>query len=351
MLSEKVIEKFVRVLGSTYEDQILTYSLAAFRAGEAIKNKSISKNGRVGDIDVGHHATHVEADNKAQEIVYAAINELLPDAKLIGEEEDKARFAKFAPKLLTEKNYAQGIRDGVVVITDPLDGTASWIEDTGEWSVSVGGFEKGKPSGGAVYAPAYNWKESGNGILIISAPDIGAHFADMNRFSIAKPKETRDRKKSFMLYGCDIFLWPPEFLPEYTNKSWTSYVSPSCALGLARVATGAVDCLVQPKQRVWDWAAGAQMVENAGGTIIFYKQKDEIVEEKYRRFGSMDVVGSLKNIKPEDFSPERKVLGFVAARDKALAEAVMSELQSSYERARTTQETFAKQKLGLPYKI
>jgi len=48
----------------------------------------------------------------------------------------------------------------------------------------------------------------------------------------------------------------------------------SCALGLAAVAAGRADALVQPAQRPYDWFAGYPLVEEAGGKVQFYHYRD-----------------------------------------------------------------------------
>jgi fructose-1,6-bisphosphatase/inositol monophosphatase family enzyme len=101
------------------------------------------------------------------------------------------------------------------------------------------------------------------------------------------------------------------------DKSRTTNMNGSCALGLGLVAAGHADALIQPLQSPWDWAAGKLLVEEAGGKIIFYEM--EKTGKEYTKIVSMD------NIKPRHYNPDERTLGFVAANEN-LAEQIMKML-------------------------
>ena len=82
--------------------------------------------------------------------------------------------------------------------------------------------------------------------------------------------------------------------------------SPSCALGLARAAAGAVHGYVQPPQSPWDWAAGKVLIEEAGGKFIPIEGRKEIK--------------LIDKLEPEHYVPDR--VGFIAGKENVCNELV-----------------------------
>ena len=76
-------------------------------------------------------------------------------------------------------------------------------------------------------------------------------------------------------------------------------IAESGALGLALVAAGRIDAIVQAPQMPWDWCGGYPMVLEAGGVFqCFHIEKGRIV--------------LVDKPSAEDYTSERQMLGFVA---------------------------------------
>lgn len=83
-----------------------------------------------------------EADQKAEDLILAALRDADPDLPIIAEEEVAAG-----------RIPDHGHRFALV---DPLDGTKEFINKRGEFTVNIGIIEHGTPVMGVVYAPALN---------------------------------------------------------------------------------------------------------------------------------------------------------------------------------------------------
>ena len=85
-------------------------------------------------------------------------------------------------------------------------------------------------------------------------------------------------------------------------------ISTSGALGLALVAAGRIDAIVQSPQMPWDFAAGmAMLLEQHNGL-------DETVVVIPFRTESGSVKVSLND--PENFRTDKQMMGFVAGKEK-----------------------------------
>lgn len=352
MITRRQVEKYVRCLGSRHEADLLACTVAAYEAGEKIAKRDFSQE-LVGKPDdhVGHHATVGEADLLSQETIFKETTRYLGDVAQIGEEADleNPRFKKYAGLIVTEKDYHDRIINGKVVIADSLDGTVQYEKRTGQWSNSVGIWDKMKNVAGAVYGPRCNFRETGSGLLVFGAADTPTFMLTENGLEKARIlKKPKTLKDAFVHYGVDSpFLSPvgirstgdrtePEtFMRDYTTMTRTGNTHGSCALGLVLVGTGDSHAFFQPEQRVWDWAAGVPLVERAGGTVILYEVGRKLREmEIYARFE----IRKVKKMKPYHFSPAHKPIGFVAACSRYVAEEIYGRLES-VSRMKTSYET------------
>lgn len=81
----------------------------------------------------------------------------------------------------------------------------------------------------------------------------------------------------------------------------------SCALPLGLVAAGRADALIQPLQCPWDWAAGKLLVEEAGGSIVFYEFDNNKIKP-------------LDKLELRHYNPEKRAVGFIAGNEKIVRE-------------------------------
>lgn len=258
----------------------------------------------------GSHAVVTPADYKSQEALLKVILGSDPEAYFITEEHvNNPHFAK----RLIRKDTLELLMDNGAYIIDELDGTVSYRIGHYDWSVSVGFVNKDlKHIAGAIFAPRID-----SGTLYYGAEGIGSFVKSGGETKEARVTSTKDLKDAYVLLGIDSFLtkYPVHnsLLTVLGDEARAVNVAGSCALGLAIVAAGNADALIQPLQSSWDWAAGNAILEQARGKIIFYR------------------IGQSGNIirieKPElcDYDPDEKAVGFVAG-NPTIASQIMEKL-------------------------
>ena len=142
-----------------------------------------------------------------------------------------------------------------VWVVDPLDGTREFVQGIPEFCVSIGYVENGKPVAGGICNPAT--KET-----IIGAIDCGVTYNGQP----AQPSQRKSLKGSLILASRS----------EVKRGEWQQFLSSdyqirpmgSVAYKLGLVAAGKADITftLTPKNE-WDVAAGAALVQSAGGFV------------------------------------------------------------------------------------
>jgi myo-inositol-1(or 4)-monophosphatase len=142
-----------------------------------------------------------------------------------------------------------------VWVVDPLDGTREFVQGIPEFCVSIGFVEDGRPVAGGICNPATNE-------TIIGAIDSGVLYNG----KVARPSERSELKGSLILASRS----------EVKRGEWQQFQSGayqirpmgSVAYKLSLVAAGLADITftLTPKNE-WDVAAGAALVQSAGGFV------------------------------------------------------------------------------------
>jgi len=248
---------------------------------------------------MGSHAIVSKADFASQKAILETINQKDPLAPILNEEvvEDK----RFRDKTITSKNLEKLESCGAYVI-DEVDGSSSHNARHYEWNVSIGFIDSLVPLAGAIFAPCLF-----GGLLVYFNPQ--GVFEWTNSLSNPDEKEVnvieRAIKDSYVIFGADTAVkdkYPKHYqlIGDLSDKVRTTNMNGSCALPLALVASGRVDALVQPLQSPWDYVAGAPMVREAGGEVIFYE---------------MNTKGDcfkINNLELKHYNPDNKNVGFIA---------------------------------------
>ena len=162
--------------------------------------------------------------------------------------------------LLAEEGAAADGATGVGWLVDPLDGTINYLWGIPHWSVSVAATDARGDLVGVVHDP--NRAETftaarGAGALLggarleLSASEDGSEALVGTGFSYVA--EQRARQATLLV----------DWLPEVRDVRRFG----SAALDLAWVAAGRLDAFYETGLSPWDWAAGAMLVREAGGTI------------------------------------------------------------------------------------
>jgi len=162
--------------------------------------------------------------------------------------------------------------DGLWCI-DPLDGTSNFANGLGQFAVSVALLRGGRPVLGVVHAPALRETFS-------ARAGAGAWFNGQ-----ALPQRPAAARLRDAVAGVDFKRLAPSLAgrlalaPPYHSQRNHG----SSALELAYTAAGRFDVYVHGSQKMWDYAAGALILVEAGGAICALDSDDFWAQEPWQR--------------------------------------------------------------------
>ncbi len=219
------------------ETAVVAARLAGQRAMEEIRYvKSSIKDNR-------EMVTQVDAI--CQKIIVDRIKESYPDHGFLGEEGGEHGLFRQPPRG----------SDDIWWVIDPIDGTNNYAHGLLCFSVSVAAFWKGKPIVAVIFDPA---TES----MYTATEDTGAQRNDSE---IRVSEEVLNRFSSF---GIDSHFRPELSVAIQTMMKNTRFRNlGTTALHLAYVANGAMIGTLTTDAKLWDIAAGAFLIETAGGLV------------------------------------------------------------------------------------
>lgn len=193
-------------------------------------------------------------DREAERLIIESLKPLLPDAGFLAEENTVAQQ-----------------HNNLLWIIDPLDGTTNFLHGVPCYSVSIALMEKNKPVLGVVHElnldeTFYAWKESP---------------AYMNGKEISVSKVTR-LKDALIATGFPYTNYSRlnEYMKvfDYCMKHTHGLRRPgSAAVDLVYTAAGRYDAFFEYGLNAWDVAAGAFIVQQAGGIVSDFSGKDNFV--------------------------------------------------------------------------
>jgi myo-inositol-1(or 4)-monophosphatase len=214
---------------------------AAQRAGSYLRDGFATRPtiGFKGEIDLV-----TERDLKSQEIIFDFIDREFPDHAILGEEDLDIR--------------AGAVRRWVI---DPLDGTTNYAHGLPVFCVSLAYQEAGTTRAALIYNPMLEetfWAAAG----------CGSHLNE-RRLSVSNEKNLGG---SLLATGFpyDLRESPNPAVPLFERfilKARAVRRCGSAALDLAYTAAGRFDGFWELKLSPWDTAAGALLVEEAGGRV------------------------------------------------------------------------------------
>lgn len=166
----------------------------------------------------------------------------------------RSRFP--ADAIVTEEEEPRGIADREFTwVVDPLDGTNNYALGIPCFAVSLGVFRHGEPYAGVIHDPNTGFRCCG----------LRGHGA----FSAGRRLELTSRALGSASNVCVRVPLEPGLEPlaslwlrEHKLRSFGSV-----ALHLAFAALGAIDLILDHKAALWDLAAGATILLEAGGRI------------------------------------------------------------------------------------
>ncbi|MGQ9563099.1 MAG: inositol monophosphatase family protein [Thermogutta sp.] len=216
----------------------------ANRAVDAAAEVLLSKLGRVEARLKGHADFVTEADTGAQRAVVEIIHREFPNHDFLGE----------------EGTAGHSLDSSYRWILDPLDGTTNYIHGVPFFAVSLALECEGRPIVGVIYDPMLRERFTA----------IAGYGARLNGETIRV--STVERLSEALI---SIGL-PARVLPDSTDVHWMIQSAVHClsirrtgsaALNMAYLAAGRFDISWALTTKAWDVAAGAILIEEAGGVV------------------------------------------------------------------------------------
>ncbi len=220
---------------------------AARAAGEVLRACFGDRDG----LPVGFKRTEVdlvtEVDRAAEEAALAVIKAACPGHRVVAEETAAHEAAIWEP--------------GYAWIVDPLDGTTNYVQGIPYFAVSVAVYRDGRPLVGVVHDPLrdelFAARRGGgatlNGALVrVSRRERLLRCVLATGTAVARFGEWPDLVRDLAAVG-----------PQVGNVRFLG----AAALHLAYVACGRLDGFWERRLAPWDLAAGALLVEEAGGRV------------------------------------------------------------------------------------
>ena len=223
---------------------------AARRAGSIINRAALDRGAL--EIRAKNKNDFVtQVDKAAESAIIDIIRQAFPDHAILGEESGAS----------DGKGKGAGTKAEYRWIIDPLDGTTNFIHGFPQYCVSIALQHRGAMEHGVVYDPAKNE-------LFTASKGRGA-FLDDRRMRVTKCTNLKDALVGTgfpfkEMSRIDLYF---RQLREVMQTSSGVRRAGAAALDLAYVAAGRLDAFWELGLSPWDMAAGALMIQEAGGLV------------------------------------------------------------------------------------
>jgi myo-inositol-1(or 4)-monophosphatase len=219
-------------------------ALEAFRASVALEFKGRKQNDPV-----------TVLDRETETFLRQGLRAAFPDHGLLGEEH--------ADDIAADADY--------VWVIDPIDGTANFASGVPLWGISIGLLQAGAPVVGCIWVPVGPTLTSGAYHARLGS---GAWFQDQSVHVSKAPDERGqimglpgDYLRAFRIRRSDRGVSRAErALPDGRTTG-------SCTAELVLIASGALRAGIMVRPSIWDVAAGALIVREAGGDVLTWEDR------------------------------------------------------------------------------
>jgi fructose-1,6-bisphosphatase/inositol monophosphatase family enzyme len=168
--------------------------------------------------------------------------------------------------------WAEGSLEGLWCV-DPIDGTTNFVAGLPFFAVSVAYFIEGRAVIGVVYDPATR--------EMFSAARGGGAMMNGLKLPLRPPAPSL----ADCVAGVDFKRIPKKLGDELaTRPPYYSQRNFGCStLEWCYAAAGRLDLLLHGGQRMWDYAAGRLILEEAGGRLCTLKKDDFDADDLWKR--------------------------------------------------------------------
>jgi myo-inositol-1(or 4)-monophosphatase len=209
--------------------------------------------GKVERLTKTHAAASAEAvtdaDRASQRFIVAGLRKRYPNDGLVGEESETGESITFECRDPRGRNW----------VIDPIDGTNNFIAGLGTFGVCIALLDRGFPVLGVVYDVARD-------VMYTAARGEGAWEGSRRMAALTTPLS----ESSMIMFTSNLLTrgrcpqWAHKFLAQ---DLWKLRILGSAALEAVYVAAGVAHAAVTVNGKLWDVAAAAALVIEAGGVI------------------------------------------------------------------------------------
>jgi len=203
------------------------------------------------------HDLVTDIDNRCEDFIVECLMKEFPEHGILAEEHTKHNL---------DADYQW--------ILDPLDGTTNYIHKNPLFAISIALMKNSKPILGLVYNPYYNE-------MFFAETDNGAFLND-KKISVSKVPTLEE---SVLVTGFACRRQFPGSANIHIFSDLLDIVQGlrrlgSAALDLAYIASGRCDGFWEFNLNAWDVAAGALIVEEAGGHVTSFDSDDAYITKR-----------------------------------------------------------------------
>lgn len=191
-----------------------------------------------------------EADLASQEAIRMILLDAYPDHEFLGEEGNPAAVSALSPSGQPRHRW----------IVDPLDGTTNYVHGFQQYSVSIAVEQAGKLLAGCVYDPCADecyTAAVGEGAFLNGQQIKASACQRLDKALVAVSLPPQVSSDSIEIRRLVATLLAAQSIRRLGSS----------ALNLCYVAAGRLDAYWATSVKIWDVAAGALIVQEAGGSL------------------------------------------------------------------------------------
>lgn len=220
-------------------DRLLACAEASARAGGSHAFKHAHRRRIIAETFA--HDIKLKLDRECQDVAERTIRKYFPHAAILGE----------------ETNTAPAAADMLWII-DPIDGTINYFHGLPLWCCSVAVQVRGRISAGAVYAPMLDECYTAHRERRATCNGKPLAVSTTRRLMDAVILTGLDKRNDLLSNSIALFQ-------RLSLKTQKLRIMGSAALDICQVAAGRADAFFESGIYIWDAAAAALIVDQAGG--------------------------------------------------------------------------------------